>query len=172
MQARARGKGSTVLIKYDYPRKTSVVDSHRRIRIQKLRSMRRYPDPIPDPEPEISWKKLVKFCSWFARIQIHNTEYCPYSTSSMFLKLELELLFTGFETIFTEKMGNCFSAQMRNVTSYGTKHGQINYTDTKAKCRHLKNLSVKGLRCGCLSVWGPLPYYNPLPPPPLHFVYV
>jgi hypothetical protein len=30
-------------------------------------------------------------------------------------------------------------------------HGQITYIDTKAKCRHLKNLPVKGL-CGmCLS---------------------
>jgi ribosomal protein L33 len=26
-------------------------------------------------------------------------------------------------------------------------HGQINYIDTKAKCRHLKKLSLKGL-CG------------------------
>jgi hypothetical protein len=30
-------------------------------------------------------------------------------------------------------------------------HGLINYMDTKAKCRHLKNLTVKGLCGWCLS---------------------
>jgi hypothetical protein len=26
----------------------------------------------------------------------------------------------------------------------GERHGLINYIDTKAKCRHLKNLPIKG----------------------------
>jgi hypothetical protein len=33
----------------------------------------------------------------------------------------------------------------------GKKHWLINYIDTKAKCRHLKNLPVKRLYGGCLS---------------------
>ncbi len=37
------------------------------------------------------------------------------------------------------------------------QHGLINYIDTKAKCRNLKNWPVKGLRGRCLFVWGP-PY--------------
>ncbi len=45
-------------------------------------------------------------------------------------------------------------------------HGLINYKDTKAKCRLLKNWV-----CGrYLSVWGPLPSYDPITP--LHTVYV
>ncbi len=33
------------------------------------------------------------------------------------------------------------------------QHGLINYIDTKAKCRNLKNWPVKGLLCGrCLFV--------------------
>jgi len=32
------------------------------------------------------------------------------------------------------------------------KHGLINYIDTNAKCRHLKNLPVTGLCGRCLSV--------------------
>ncbi len=35
--------------------------------------------------------------------------------------------------------------------SDGFTHGLINYQDTKAKCRHLKNLSAKGLCGRCLS---------------------
>jgi hypothetical protein len=46
---------------------------------------------------------------------------------------------------------------------YASVHGLINYIDTKAKCRHLKNLSVKEFCGRCLSVRGP---------PPLHTVYV
>jgi hypothetical protein len=34
----------------------------------------------------------------------------------------------------------------------GGGHLLINYTDTKAKCLHLKNLPVKGLCGRCLSV--------------------
>jgi hypothetical protein len=37
------------------------------------------------------------------------------------------------------------------------QHGLINYLDTKAKCRRLKNLPVKGLCGRCLFVWAP-PY--------------
>ncbi len=33
------------------------------------------------------------------------------------------------------------------VGLFSCKHGLINYTDTLAKCRHLKNFLVKGL-CG------------------------
>ncbi len=45
-----------------------------------------------------------------------------------------------------------------------TNHVPINYTDTKAKCRHLKNGPIKGLCVRCLSVWGPLPSFDPIPP--------
>ncbi len=40
-----------------------------------------------------------------------------------------------------------FEIQIRNFKSY--RHGLINYIDTKAKCRHLKQFS-----CKCSSVWG------------------
>jgi hypothetical protein len=53
----------------------------------------------------------------------------------------------------------------------GGEHGLINYTDTKAKCRHLKNITSYGLCGRCSSVWGPLPSYE-LIPTPLHTVYV
>jgi hypothetical protein len=44
-------------------------------------------------------------------------------------------------------------------------HGLINYIDTKAECRHLKNWPLKWL-CGmCFSVWGSLPSSDPIPPP-------
>ncbi len=33
----------------------------------------------------------------------------------------------------------------------------INYIETKAKCRHLKNRPVEGLCGRCLSLWSPLP---------------
>jgi hypothetical protein len=40
-----------------------------------------------------------------------------------------------------------------------TNHGIVNYIYTKAKCRHLKNLPVKGL-CGSL-------YLSEAPSPPM-----
>ncbi len=49
-------------------------------------------------------------------------------------------------------------------------HGLINDTDTKAKSRHVKNLPVQGLCGRCLSVWGPLPSYDPIPPSPYTLV--
>jgi hypothetical protein len=52
-------------------------------------------------------------------------------------------------------------------------HGLINTIDTKAKCRHLKNLPVKGFCGRCLSVRGPLPSSDPIhPPPPTHCIRV
>jgi hypothetical protein len=61
---------------------------------------------------------------------------------------------------------------MLRTTSFGTKHEQINYNDTNAKCRHLKNLPVKRLRGRFLSVWSEAPF-SPIPPPrTLHIVYV
>ncbi len=58
----------------------------------------------------------------------------------------------------------------------GNLHGAlwvINYIDIKAKCLHLKNLPTKGL-CGmCLSVWDPLPSYDPITLPPLtHYTFI
>ncbi len=52
-----------------------------------------------------------------------------------------------------------------------TMHGQINIIDTKAKCRHLKNLPVKGLCGRCLSVWGSLPSFDAIPYTPPYTLY-
>jgi hypothetical protein len=38
------------------------------------------------------------------------------------------------------------------------------FIEGSAKCRHIKNWFVKGLCGGCLSVWGPLPSYDQIPP--------
>ncbi len=53
----------------------------------------------------------------------------------------------------------------------GGPRGLINQIDTKAKCRHLKNLPVKRLCGRSLPDWGPLPPMAPRPPL-LHTVYV
>jgi len=45
----------------------------------------------------------------------------------------------------------CMSLSGREVEEYNRKDGLINYIDTKAKCRHLKNWPVKGLCGRCLS---------------------
>jgi hypothetical protein len=43
------------------------------------------------------------------------------------------------------------SVQCRRPFREGCGHGLINYKDTKAKCRHLKNRIVKGLCGRCLT---------------------
>jgi hypothetical protein len=47
---------------------------------------------------------------------------------------------------------------------HGVTHGLINYRDTKVKCRNLRKLTCKGTLRQFLSVWGPLPSYDPIPP--------
>ncbi len=52
---------------------------------------------------------------------------------------------------------------IKQTNILATSHGLFNYICAKAKCRNLKHVL-----CGrCLSAWGPLPSYDPSPPPPL-----
>ncbi len=57
---------------------------------------------------------------------------------------------------------------MRN-TCFTYHRREIRLIEGNWKCRHLKNLPVKGLCGRCLSVWSPEPH---TPSPPLHTVYV
>ncbi len=60
-----------------------------------------------------------------------------------------------------QKISNCWRFHSIVVSSVGCQwhyHGLINYKDTKAKCRHLKKLPVKGQAAG---VWGLLPLLWP-----------
>jgi hypothetical protein len=44
-----------------------------------------------------------------------------------------------------------WSSLFKSRRFQATHHGLINYIDTKAKCRHLNKIPVKGLRGRCLS---------------------
>ncbi len=69
-----------------------------------------------------------------------------------------EAVLYGGNTLWSRRANNL--VRHTGTPSWVTgNHGLINYIDTKAKCRHLKIYFA----AGCLSVWGPLPYYDPIP---------
>jgi hypothetical protein len=62
---------------------------------------------------------------------------------------------------------NSIHVTLRPWYTHSFPHGPINHIDTKAKCPHLKNLTL-------LPAEAPSPPVTPYPPPPprLHTVYV
>jgi hypothetical protein len=89
----------------------------------------------------ISWRLFLKL-SWLYSIYVS-----PFTMCIHFIWM--------INAVFHVKGPGLFFIVPCIDTYRYTEHGLINYIDTKAKCRHKKKLTCKGLCGRCLSVCGP-----------------
>ncbi len=91
-------------------------------------------------------------------LYIKKLKFFTYTTVPLFL-------FTLYLVVYVENVSRLLR-RIYNIVCYNlvvlSCRKKIGVIEDNAKCRHPKNLQVKGLCSRCFSVWGPEPHTPPI----------